>query len=135
MLKKTSKNVYKKDKKFRYTKQEIKHILYVFRIIADYDSEHLDLTAEQTFRDLSKPIGALNPVCKQQAMQRYEDAKEDGTFPPFHYGSHYSSAGIALHYLIRIEPYTTLAIHQQATTFFFWKGFFFVLIWFAEIVF
>ena len=30
-------------------------------IIADYTSEELDLTDPATFRDLSKPIGALNP--------------------------------------------------------------------------
>ena len=30
--------------------------------------------------------------------------------PAFHYGSHYSSAGVVLHYLLRLEPFTTLAI-------------------------
>lgn len=30
-------------------------------IIADYSSATLDLTNPKTFRDLSKPIGALNP--------------------------------------------------------------------------
>lgn len=30
------------------------------RVIVDYDSEALDLTDPATFRDLSKPVGALN---------------------------------------------------------------------------
>ncbi len=30
------------------------------RVIADYDSEALDLTDPATFRDLSKPVGALS---------------------------------------------------------------------------
>jgi hypothetical protein len=29
-------------------------------VIADYESEKLDLTNESTFRDLAKPMGALN---------------------------------------------------------------------------
>ena len=31
------------------------------RVIADYQSEALDLTNPATFRDLGKPIGALDP--------------------------------------------------------------------------
>lgn len=30
-------------------------------IVADYSSPTLDLTNSKTFRDLTKPIGALNP--------------------------------------------------------------------------
>jgi factor associated with neutral sphingomyelinase activation len=30
-------------------------------VLADYTSAQLDLTDDATFRDLSKPIGALNP--------------------------------------------------------------------------
>ena len=37
----------------------------------------------------------------------------DEAMPGFHYGSHYSSSGIVLYYLIRLEPYTTQAIRLQ----------------------
>ena len=37
-----------------------------------------------------------------------------GEIAPFHYGSHYSSAGIVLHYLIRLEPFTKFAKQLQA---------------------
>jgi hypothetical protein len=33
----------------------------------------------------------------------------DPEIPPFHYGSHYSSAAYVLWYLLRLEPYATLA--------------------------
>ena len=36
---------------------------------------------------------------------------------PFHYGSHYSNAGIVTHFLLRIEPYTTQAIQLQGGSF------------------
>ena len=34
--------------------------------------------------------------------------------PKFHYGSHYSSAGTVLYYMLRLEPFTSLAIALQA---------------------
>ena len=34
-------------------------------------------------------------------------------WPPFHYGTHYSTAGFVLWYLLRLEPYTALHIHLQ----------------------
>ncbi|GHP12143.1 hypothetical protein PPROV_001087100 [Pycnococcus provasolii] len=37
--------------------------------------------------------------------------------PPFHYGSHYSSAGILCYYLIRAEPYTSVARELQGGKF------------------
>jgi hypothetical protein len=37
--------------------------------------------------------------------------------PPFHFGSHYSSSGIALQYLLRVEPFTTMAIALQGGSF------------------
>lgn len=40
-------------------------------IIADYTSEVLDLTNPATFRDLSKPIGALNPDRLLAFIERY----------------------------------------------------------------
>lgn len=36
------------------------HLSPLCRVIADYESDTLDLTNPATFRDLSKPVGALN---------------------------------------------------------------------------
>ncbi len=64
-------------------------------IIADYKSNTLDLTKEETFRDLSKPIGALNEKRLQYFQQRLEGMvdMEDS----FLYGTHYSAAGYVLY--------------------------------------
>jgi hypothetical protein len=75
-------------------------------IIADYSSDTLNLKDPSIYRDLSKPIGALNPSRLQQFMTRYE-AFVDPNIPQFMYGTHYTSPGIVLYYLLRLEPYTT----------------------------
>lgn len=83
-------------------------------ILADYTSPNLDLSNEKTFRDLRKPIGAINKEAAQRcraAFETYEDPQ--GLIPAFHYGTHYSNPGVILHYLLRIEPYTSLHIHLQ----------------------
>ena len=87
-------------------------------VLADYTSDKLDLSDPATFRDLSKPMGAQRPERAREIAERYEQLKEirdDEQPPPFHYGSHYSSAAIVLHYLIRLEPFTTLAIRLQVS--------------------
>ena len=39
-------------------------------ILADYDSEELDLTSHKTFRDLSKPMGAQTAARLDQFKKR-----------------------------------------------------------------
>ncbi|CAF1844542.1 unnamed protein product [Brassica napus] len=78
-------------------------------ILSDYTSEILDLSNPSSFRDLSKPIGALNPERLKKFQEQYTNF-EDTVIPKFHYGSHYSSAGAVLNYLARVEPLTTLSI-------------------------
>eukprot|EP01119_Soliformovum_irregulare_P006368 TRINITY_DN1829_c0_g1_i4.p1 TRINITY_DN1829_c0_g1~~TRINITY_DN1829_c0_g1_i4.p1 ORF type:complete len:2863 (-),score=933.99 TRINITY_DN1829_c0_g1_i4:39-8627(-) len=85
-------------------------------VIADYTSEILDLKNPNTFRDLSKPIGALNPQRLKQLLERYE-MFDDPVIPKFLYGSHYSSAATVLFYLIRMEPFTTYALELQGGKF------------------
>ncbi|RLN88761.1 hypothetical protein BBJ28_00009385 [Nothophytophthora sp. Chile5] len=84
-------------------------------ILADYDSEELDLSSPSIYRDLAKPMGALHR--EEEFRARYDGlvesaATEDAadhplSSRPFHYGTHYSSAAITLHYLMRLEPFTT----------------------------
>jgi hypothetical protein len=78
-------------------------------IIADYTSEKLFTTDSKIYRDLSKPIGALNPKRLQQFLERYETFEDpSGIIKPFLYGTHYSSAAGIMFYLLRLEPFTTL---------------------------
>jgi hypothetical protein len=90
------------------------------RILSDYHSSTLDLEDESIYRDLTKPIGALNPERLKTYTDRYHCLEEENRhqqtnipFPPFHYGTHYSSAGTVLFYLLRMEPFTSQAIALQ----------------------
>ncbi|XP_020165084.1 BEACH domain-containing protein B [Aegilops tauschii subsp. strangulata] len=76
-------------------------------VLADYASENLDFNKSSTFRDLSKPVGALDEKRFKDFEDRYLNFC-DPDIPSFYYGSHYSSMGIVLHYLLRLEPFTTL---------------------------
>ncbi|EPE05252.1 beige beach domain-containing protein [Ophiostoma piceae UAMH 11346] len=73
-------------------------------VLADYTSEELDLTNPATFRDLSKPMGAQTAQRQADFNMRYQSLAELGQ-PPFHYGTHYSSAMVVSSYLIRLPPF------------------------------
>ncbi|KAL7565117.1 hypothetical protein ACA910_005124 [Epithemia clementina (nom. ined.)] len=81
-------------------------------VLADYSScEIPDLSDKRNFRDLSKPVGALNPDRLEEFLERFETFA-DPSIPPFMYGSHYStSAGVVLHFLVRLHPFAGL--HRQ----------------------
>lgn len=73
---------------------------------------------DKYFRDLRKPIGALEPCRLEQILERYKTFEDSsGNIKPFHYGSHYSNAGIVLFYLMRLEPFASLHIELQAGRF------------------
>lgn len=88
-------------------------------IIADYKSEALDLSNPNTFRDLSKPMGAQSQPRADQFKERYDAllSLEDPTSPPFHYGTHYSSAMIVTSFLIRLKPYVQSYLLLQGGNF------------------
>ncbi|KAK2824252.1 hypothetical protein Q5P01_021427 [Channa striata] len=77
-------------------------------VLADYESETIDLTNPTTFRDLSKPMGAQSEKRKQMFIQRYEEVeKSDGDLSAqCHYCTHYSSAIIVASFLVRMEPFS-----------------------------
>ena len=77
-------------------------------VIADYTSTELDLDDPKTFRDLSKPMGAQTEKRRNEFIERYKALEQlnDKFSPPFHYGTHYSSAMIVSSFLIRLKPFT-----------------------------
>ncbi|XP_063138172.1 neurobeachin isoform X6 [Rattus norvegicus] len=81
-------------------------------VLTNYESEELDLTLPGNFRDLSKPIGALNPKRAVFYAERYETWEDDQS-PPYHYNTHYSTATSALSWLVRIEPFTTFFLNAN----------------------
>ncbi|GAB1602043.1 hypothetical protein Ahia01_000482900 [Argonauta hians] len=76
-------------------------------VIADHHSTNLDLTKESTFRDLSKPIGALNSERLAKLRERYDEMPE----PKFLFGSHYSTPCYVLFYLSRVALEYSLCLH------------------------
>nr|XP_011458851.1 PREDICTED: BEACH domain-containing protein lvsC isoform X3 [Fragaria vesca subsp. vesca] len=85
-------------------------------VLADYSSEVLDFNKSSTFRDLSKPVGALDLKRFEVFEDRYRSFS-DPDIPSFYYGSHYSSMGIVLYYLLRLEPFTSLHRNLQGGKF------------------
>uniref|UniRef100_A0A672MMH6 Neurobeachin n=1 Tax=Sinocyclocheilus grahami TaxID=75366 RepID=A0A672MMH6_SINGR len=84
-------------------------------VLTNYELEELDLTIPGNFRDLSKPIGALNPKRAVFYADRYESWDEET--PPCHYTTHYSTAASTLHWLVRIEPFTTFFLNANGNKF------------------
>ena len=72
--------------------------------------EEINLNNPEQYRDLSKPIGALNIERAKNAKENYFENPETA---PFNYGSHYSNPGIVNYYLLRLMPFGQLAIDLQ----------------------
>lgn len=49
-------------------------------VLADYDSARLDLEDPQSFRDLSLPMGALNPSRLKLFQQRFNEMPRDQVY-------------------------------------------------------
>jgi factor associated with neutral sphingomyelinase activation len=85
-------------------------------VITDYSSKSLDLTNPATFRDLSKPVGALNPTrlefFKERMQSMPPEDSELGIPPQFLYGTHYSTPGYVLYYLVRVAPEHMLCLQS-----------------------
>lgn len=108
-------------------------------ILADYDSDFIDLNDITSFRDLSKPMGAQSSGRLGQFVKRYKEWDDPhGETPPYHYGkyicneiiingwpnkeswntgTHYSSAMIVCSYLVRMEPFAQHFLRLQVRSF------------------
>jgi hypothetical protein len=76
-----------------------------------------DLSEEEIFseeinpifdlRNLSKPMGAIGSASRLKSfLERFQSPDHFSSAPAYHYGSHYSSPAIILHYLIRLDPFS-----------------------------
>lgn len=48
-------------------------------------------------------------------QQRMGGEMAEMALPPFHHGTHYSTSAYVLWFLMRLEPFTSLHIHLQAS--------------------
>ncbi|XP_050298842.1 neurobeachin isoform X6 [Anthonomus grandis grandis] len=85
-------------------------------VLTNFDSKELDLSQPNNYRDLSKPIGALNPSRRNYFEDRYSSWEHE-SIPPFHYGTHYSTSAFVYNWLIRLEPFTTMFLALQGGKF------------------
>ena len=74
-------------------------------VVADLTSPALDLADPATFRDLAKPVGALNAERVARLRERYAAMPaDDPDFPRFLHGTHYSTPGYVMYWLVRVAP-------------------------------
>ena len=82
-------------------------------VVQDYSSTKLDLLDPGTFRDLSRPIAALNPARVRHGREMYAALQSTGgDDPPWMYGSHYSNPGLVVFYLARQHPQMMLRLQN-----------------------
>lgn len=85
-------------------------------VLADYTSGTLDLDAPQTFRDLSRPMGAQTEARRAESAERYQQLLEV-EMDPFHYGTHYSTAASVCGFLVRLRPFAHWLVELQGGSF------------------
>ena len=74
-------------------------------VLKQYGSSELDFENPRIYRDLEKPIGALNEDKLEKFKGKYfEILKQNTDEQPYMYSTHYSSSGIVLYYLMRKVP-------------------------------
>lgn len=86
-------------------------------VLRDYSSATLDLLNPTVYRDLSKPIGALNEGRLQKFLSRAEAIRDMPDMPFFLYGTHYSNLGAITSFLLRLEPFTSIHVGLQSGSF------------------
>ncbi|XP_062557057.1 lysosomal-trafficking regulator isoform X2 [Armigeres subalbatus] len=93
-------------------------------ILADYESQTLDLQLEKVFRNLEKPIAVQYKDLEKHYINNYNYLKQSENdslsrqrIQPYHYSSHYSNSGTVLHFLVRMLPFTSLFLQYQDNSF------------------
>ena len=78
-------------------------------VLREWEAPTLDLADPRVYRDLSKPVGALNAARLAAFVERFHSLEDNPALPRFHYGTHYSSLGTVLFFLLRLAPFTAAA--------------------------
>jgi factor associated with neutral sphingomyelinase activation len=81
-------------------------------IIKEWDEYELDLDDPSIYRDLSKPMGAQNPSRLEKFRIRYEEMPEEVEGGKFMYGTHYSTPGYVIYFIVRSQPQLMLRLQN-----------------------
>ncbi|KAH9153783.1 hypothetical protein AeRB84_004025 [Aphanomyces euteiches] len=96
-------------------------------VLADYESDKLDLTNPASFRNLERPIAVQSEQSFSFFTERYKVLEMEyqrslkgprsiddmPQLPPFHYGTHYSSSAFVIGFLIRLQPFMNYHLRLQ----------------------
>ena len=82
-------------------------------IVTDFDSDQLEIDNKHIYRNLSLPVGALNPERFNELNERRKEMISIDSPFIFLYGAGYSSPLTIFNWLIRLEPYTSQHIEMQ----------------------
>lgn len=86
-------------------------------IVIDSKSNKLNFSDESIYRDLSKPIGALDDEVLQRLIEEMHERDLAFESKPFLYSSGPVSRLTICIFLLRMEPFTSLHIHLQSGKF------------------
>lgn len=85
-------------------------------VITNYEDseEEFDMSEERNYRDLSKPIGAVNPDKFEKFNKKYVEMcfNYSSSEPPYFYGTHYSNPAYVIYFLTRAFPQFQLQIQN-----------------------
>ena len=85
-------------------------------VLADYKSETIDLNDEKYYRDLTKPLGAINEERLNNLIEMSKEVFDDPS-QAYLYRIHYSTSYFVTYYLLRLEPFTSINIKMQDNKF------------------
>ncbi|KAJ6245687.1 beige/beach-related [Anaeramoeba flamelloides] len=90
-------------------------------ILQDYSSDKLKFSNGGIYRNLSKPIGALDRTRLKSFQKRFKERIkfniDEQKHNPCFYGTHYSTSLIVLYYLVRVEPYSSVSLNFHSGTY------------------
>lgn len=75
-------------------------------VVKEYKKNILLYEDTEIYRNFKFPVGAQTESTRALLLQKFANWKEPD-MSAFHFGSHYSNSGVVLHFLLRIEPYST----------------------------
>ena len=85
-------------------------------VLKDYSRAVINYEDPEIYRNLRYPVGAQTEEARNTLSKKYANW-QDEEMEAFHFGSHYSNSGIVLHYMLRIEPYTSQSRELQGGQF------------------
>ena len=81
-------------------------------VLKDYTSPSL-IESSMIYRDFTYPIAAISELKRKEADQKLNALVREGKDRPFQFDAHYLPAKAVLGYMLRLEPYSSLAGREK----------------------